>query len=208
MDSQTASSSSAHTLSAQTPAPAAAAAAEAPVTSAAPTLSAPMATDQASLMQQVAALQRQNGELNKRLQHNTEKLTQFQVAKKKEMEALMQGMQEWIKKLGLQNDNHRQEFEKGLQRLVNNGADDNGVWQVMVSASAVAAQREQEYQTLKTQFDELQKQRTGGEFASAGERVGEKRSADGDPAMESSAGDIWASFIADVSTTGYSERGF
>jgi chromosome segregation ATPase len=203
MESQSAACASAST-SAPTPAPAATSApAAAPSTAAAPAAAAPMATDQTSLMQQVAALQRQNDELNKRLHQNTERLSQFQAAKKKEMEALMQGMQEWMKKLGVQNDNHRQEFEKGLQRLVNNGADDNGVWQVMVSASAAAAQREQEYQTLKTQFDELQRQRHGGEFGDSVARVGEKRPADGEPPADASVGDIWASFIADVSSTGY-----
>ena len=163
----------------------------------APAAPAAPAADQQSLMQQVAALQRQNDELSKRL-------TNFQVAKKKEMESLMKGMQEWIQKLGLQNENHKADFERGLQRLVNNGADDNGVWQVMVSASAAAAQREQEYQTLKIQYDELQKQRGTGEFGDSMARVGEKRPADGDPPADASVADIWSSFIADVSSTGYS----
>jgi len=168
----------------------------APAASTAPAAPAP-AADQQSLMQQVAALQRQNEELSKRL-------TNFQAAKKKEMESLMKGMQEWIQKLGLQNENHKVEFERGLQRLVNNGADDNGVWQVMVSASAAAAQREQEYQALKIQYDELQKQRGTGEFGDSIARVGEKRPADGEPPADASVADIWSSFIADVSTSGYS----
>lgn len=175
---------------------------------AAPATTAPNGGDTGgSIMQQVAAQERRIADLTRQLEEKNTKLDRFQTAKRQEMEALLTGLKEWLTKLGLASDNDRAEVEKGLQRLVNNGADDNGIWRVMVTASANARQREDEYQQLKTQYEELQKRQPavpmpGSEFDSSDARVGSKRPADADPPSES-VGDIWSAFIADVSSTGY-----
>ncbi|KAJ1465043.1 hypothetical protein T484DRAFT_1757673 [Baffinella frigidus] len=89
------------------------------------------------------------------------------------MEALMSGMRQWIQNLDVKNEGHKQEFEKGLQRLVDTSSFDNGVWQVMCCASACAAKKEEDYQALKNQFEELNQQRSGGVFSNADDRVGD-----------------------------------
>jgi hypothetical protein len=63
---------------------------------------------------------------------------------------------------------------------------------------------EEQYQSLKTQFDELQTRSNGGVFMNPEHRVGDKRAAEGVPSTETGAApDIWSNFIADVSRTGY-----
>jgi uncharacterized coiled-coil protein SlyX len=157
-----------------------------------------------SILQQVASQEKRIVELNKTLNDRNQTLAKFQTEKKTEMEALMAGMKQWIGNLDVKNEGHKDEFEKGLQRLVDTSSFDNGVWQVMVSASACAAKKEEDYQALKIQFEELNQQKSGGVFNNADERVGVKRQANGEPDQDSgSAGDIWSNFIADVSTTGY-----
>jgi chromosome segregation ATPase len=156
-----------------------------------------------SIMQQVATQERQIAELKNQLQERNSRLDKFQTAKKAEMEAMMSGMRDWIKNLELKNENYSADFEKGLQRLVDNSADDNGVWQVMCEASASATKKEQQYQVLKQQYDELKQKTHGGEFGSAEARVGDKRQALDDPSSNTVPGDIWSQFIADVSVSGY-----
>jgi DNA helicase IV len=155
-------------------------------------------------MQQVATQERQITELKQQLQERNQRLDKFQTAKKAEMEAMMSGMRDWIKNLELKNENYRADFEKGLQRLVDNSADDNGVWQVMCEASASATKKEEQYQVLKQQYDELKQRSNGGEFGTSDARVGDKRQALDEPGTgASAAGDIWSQFIADVTVTGY-----
>ncbi|KAJ1463965.1 hypothetical protein T484DRAFT_1923139 [Baffinella frigidus] len=101
------------------------------------------------------------------------------------MEALMAGMKQWIGNLDVKNEGHKDEFEKGLQRLVDTSSFDNGVWQVMVSASACAAKKEEDYQALKIQIEELNQQKSGGVFNNADEHVGGKHQANGEPDQDS-----------------------
>ncbi|KAJ1468259.1 hypothetical protein T484DRAFT_1755293 [Baffinella frigidus] len=124
-------------------------------------------------MQQVASQERRIVELNKQLTDRNQTLQEFQTEKKTEMEALMSGMRQWIQNLDVKNEGHKQEFEKGLQRLVDTSSFDNGVWQVMCCASACAAKKEEDYQALKNQFEELNQQRNGGVFSNADDRVGD-----------------------------------
>jgi cell division septum initiation protein DivIVA len=160
--------------------------------------------DNKSILQQVAAQEKRIAELSKTLGDRNQSLAKFQTEKKTEMEALMSGMRQWIQNLDVKNEGHKEEFEKGLQRLVDTSSFDNGVWQVMVSASACAARKETDYQALKNQFEELNQQKSGGVFSNVDERVGGKRSADGEPQQDSGAvPDMWSSFIADVATSGY-----
>ena len=72
-----------------------------------------------------------------------------------------------------------------------------------VKVSAQAAKKEEEYQSLKVQYEELQQRSAGGSFANHEHRVGDKRPADSDPHVELNCPDIWSHFIADVAKTGY-----
>ena len=165
---------------------------------------APTPSDQTSLVQQVAAQEKRIAELTNSLGTRNQQLQKFQSEKKAEMQALMTGMKSWIENLDVKSDSHKEEFTKGLERLVDTSSFDNGVWEVMTCASASAARQEEQYQTLKTQYDELQQRSQGGVFGNMEQRVGDKRPALEDPSAASSAApDIWSSFIADVSRTGY-----
>jgi len=157
-----------------------------------------------SLVQQVAAQEKRIAELTNSLGDRNQQLQKFQSEKKAEMEALMTGMKSWISNLDVKSDTHKEEFTKGLERLVDTSSFDNGVWQVMTCASASAALKEEQYQTLKTQYDELNQRSQGGVFGGPEQRLGDKRRAVDQPSEQSSAvPDIWSSFIADVSQTGY-----
>ena len=157
-----------------------------------------------SLALQISAQERRISELTNSLGDRNKQLQKFQTEKKAEMEALMSGVKSWIANLDVKSDVHKEEFTKGLERLVDTSSFDNGVWQVMTCASASAAKQEEMYQTLKTQYDELSQQKQGGTFGSSDNRLGDKRRALEDPSMHDSAPqDIWSAFIADVNQTGY-----
>ena len=168
-------------------------------------LTAPVTgNEHTSIMQQVASQERKINELQQMLTERNQRLDKFQSAKKVKMEAMLTGMREWITNLDLKNENYRADFEKGLQRLVDNSADDNGVWQVMCEASASATKKEEQYQNLKVQYDDLKQKTQGGEYGNSDARLGDKRSALKPPCASAGATeDIWSQFIADVAVTGY-----
>jgi hypothetical protein len=82
---------------------------------------------QNSLMLQVSAQERRIAELSASLDDRNQQLQKFQSEKKEEMQALLAGMRSWLANLDIKSDNHKKEFEDGLDRLVNTSAFDNGV---------------------------------------------------------------------------------
>jgi len=157
-----------------------------------------------SLMLQVKAQEAKIAELSKLLEGKNQALDRLQTEKRAEMESLLTGLREWIGKLDVKSDNDRSEVINGLERLAKQGNDQNGIWRVMVTASAAALQQESEYQKLKSDYDALNKQHIekSPSFDNADARVGSKRPADCDSEPET-GGDIWSAFIADVHKTGY-----
>ena len=87
----------------------------------------PVGSDQQnSLMLQVSSQERRIAELSKSLDERNGQLVKFQSEKKAEMEALLSGMRSWLGNLDLKSETHRQEFDNGLERLVEKSMFDNG----------------------------------------------------------------------------------
>eukprot|EP00960_Hanusia_phi_P013558 397400-Hanusia_phi.AAC.2 len=88
----------------------------------------------------------------------------------------------------------KEKLLSGMQRLVENSAEQNGVWRIMVSASQLYETQSHELDQLRIENNEL-KERVNGTFSMEASRVGDKRKADEDlerPAAIS--GDIWSDF--------------
>ncbi len=97
----------------------------------------------------------------------------------------------------------KQQFKHGMEQLVEKSAEDNGVWQMMVAASALHQRQEHDLDKLRLENDTL-KQRIDGHYATSASRTAGalgKRKADDDPEPHSAdaaaADDMWASFATE-----------
>lgn len=106
-------------------------------------------------------------------------------------------MKKWMDAVNTKDEKVKTDFKSGLEKLVHNSAEDNGVWQMMVAASALHERQEHNLDELNKRNQELQL-RLDGMYGEANSRVvGEKdksrdqgHPADVAPAVE----DIWSSF--------------
>jgi trehalose-6-phosphate synthase len=144
-----------------------------------------------SILTQVQNLQTDREKLMKELEtarHKVEKLTEGKRAEMKT--ALDTVVAKWLDD-SVENEGVRSQFKEGMERLVKNTAEDSGVWQVVVCASAAHARRANELERLRTEHEEL-KTRMNGEFGNEASRK-RPREETKEAAAEGSS-DFWAGF--------------
>ena len=146
-------------------------------------------------------LQQRDGELND-AKSRVEKFSQR--TREGMQSALDSLMKKWMDAVETKDDNCKTEFKKGMERLVQNSAEDNGVWQMMVAASALHEKQEHNLDQLRLQNDEL-KQKIDGHYATPSSRtnnsLGKRKAEDevdrSNVEAESTA-NIWESFAQDM----------
>lgn len=100
-----------------------------------------------SLMQQVTGLREKIGKLTE--------------GKKQEMQkALDTVIEEWLK-ASVNDENVRAEFKKGMSNLVEQTAEDSGVWQVVCCASNVHRENLQRLEQVRIENENLRKNAVG-----------------------------------------------
>jgi hypothetical protein len=113
----------------------------------------------------------------------------------------------WINSVETNDVKAKTEFTTGLERLVDKAADDNGVWKMMVAASALHEQQTHNLDILQQENADL-KSRIDGHYAQSGARLQEnslgKRKAEieldhFDVAADASS-NLWSEFASDMSS--------
>lgn len=113
----------------------------------------------------------------------------------------------WINSVETNDIKAKTDFQAGMERLVDKGADDNGVWKMMVAASALHEQQTHNLDILQQENTDL-KSRIDGHYAKAGARLQEnslgKRKAEieldrFDVAADASS-NLWSEFASDMSS--------
>ena len=100
----------------------------------------------------------------------------------------------------VENESVRTQFKDGMERLVKNTAEDSGVWQVVVCASAVHSRRLNEIEKLRGENEEL-KNKMNGEFGGK-EGLG-KRAREETKEAEKDGADFWGGFEDHFKTKGF-----
>ena len=112
--------------------------------------------------------------------------TRLSESKRAEMKAALEGViKQWLQD-SVEDANVRQEFEQGMQRLVQNAQEESGVWKLVCCASNMHAKRLSEIESLREECNAL-KQRGTGEFKAEDSR---KRSHPDAPDLS----DVWGQF--------------
>jgi soluble cytochrome b562 len=118
-----------------------------------------------SILTQVQTLQTDREKLMRELENAKQKVEKLTEGKRAEMKTSLDTViAKWLED-SVENEGVRTQFKEGMQRLVQNTAEDSGVWQVVVCASAAHARRLGELEQLRQAHEEL-KTRMTGEFAS------------------------------------------
>ncbi len=100
----------------------------------------------------------------------------------------------------VENEGVRTQFKEGMERLVKNTAEDSGVWQVVVCASAAHARSANELERLRTEHEEL-KTKMNGEFGSESSRKRPREETK--EAVGEGSTDFWAGFEDSIKGKGF-----
>ena len=162
----------------------------------------PETQDLNNVLSHIKNLEQQKQELEKRLQETEERAARMSQKTKAAMQSAMDTlMKKWMDAVETKDDVVKQQFKTGLDTLINKSADENGVWQMMVAASALHERQEHNLDKLRAENNEL-RGRVDSSFATAESRVGSKRKAEADlgPGDAAPATDMWAAFASDIGT--------
>ena len=119
-----------------------------------------------SILTQVQTLQTDREKLMRELELAKQKVEKLTEGKRQEMkQSLDTVISKWLED-SVENEGVRTQFKEGMERLVRNTAEDSGVWQVVVCASAAHSRRLGELEKLRMEHEEL-KTRINGEFGGA-----------------------------------------
>ncbi len=165
--------------------------------------SLPSTQDLSSILSQVKGLEEEKTKLLQMLEAERERLKEAQAkaekmseGKRNEMkQALDTVIMNWLQD-AVKDEKVREEFKQGMNRLVENTAEDSGVWQVMCQASNAHAQRLQELERMRVENEEL-KSRGGGDFRDEASR---KRAREEPGAGPASDGNVWTEFEREISS--------
>lgn len=146
-----------------------------------------------SILTQVQHLQIDREKLMKELENARQKVEKLTEGKRMEMKnSLDTVIAKWLED-SVENEGVRTQFKEGMERLVKNTAEDSGVWQVVVCASAAHARRLNEIERLRTEHEEL-KTKMGGEFGQEGSRKRSREETKETAMGDAPNADFWAGF--------------
>jgi hypothetical protein len=160
----------------------------------------PETHDLNNVLTHIKNLEQQKQELERRLHETEERAARMSQKTKAAMQSAMDTlMKKWMDAVETKDDTVKQQFKTGLDTLINKSADENGVWQMMVAASALHERQEHNLEKLRLENNEL-RGRVDSSFATPESRTGAKRKAEAElgPGDVSSTKDMWAEFASDI----------
>ena len=160
--------------------------------------------DLSSILSQVRGLEDEKAKLiqlleteRMRLKEQQAKTEKMSEAKRNEMrQALDTVIMTWLQD-SVKDEAIREEFKQGMNRLVDNTAEDSGVWQVVCQASNVHAQRLQELERMRVENEEL-RTRGGGDFRDDASRKRGREDTGESAAGKDGGFNIWTEFEQEI----------
>ena len=117
---------------------------------------APQTPDLANVLTHIKHLEQQKQELEKKLLETEERASRMSQKTKAAMQSAMDTlMKKWMDAVETKDEAVKQQFKGGLDTLINKSADENGVWQMMVAASALPERQEHNLEKFCGENNEL-----------------------------------------------------
>lgn len=130
------------------------------------------------IMKHLQALETDNNKLRKELEEAGAKNAKLSAKTREGMQSALDTlMKKWMDAIDTKDEKVKDDFKTGLDKLVKNSAEDNGVWQMMVSASALHSRQEHDLDTLRSENESLKK-KVNGDYSDVDSRIDRKRPAE------------------------------
>lgn len=161
--------------------------------------------DLPALMKYVKQMEAQNSDLATKLKQLEERNGKLSQKTREGMQSALDTlMKKWMDAVETKDDKVKDDFKCGLQSLVEKSAEDNGVWQMMVAASALHERQNHNLDSIRAENVELRK-KVDGIYANPEDRVDRKRPADeqlsrADVEPTREGNDIWMDFAQSIGT--------
>jgi chromosome segregation ATPase len=160
-------------------------------------------SDVGNMLRHIESLESKLANKEKQLHEAQQRVEKFSARTREGMQSALDSlMKKWMDACETKDEKCKEQFKQGMEKLVHNSAEENGVWQMMVAASALHQRQEHDLDKLRMENNTL-KQRIDGHFATPESRTAGalgKRKADGEPQLDVSneaADDLWASFASE-----------
>jgi vacuolar-type H+-ATPase subunit H len=149
-----------------------------------------------------AQLEQAKAELEQKLKDADARAERLSVKTREGMQAAMDTlMKKWMDAVETKDDKVKTDFKCGLDKLINNSAEENGVWRMMLAASSLHERQEHNLEKLRLENNELKTKVDDLYGSSASRVVGEKHrqpeQADRSH-VEPPSGNIWDDFAKDL----------
>lgn len=156
-------------------------------------------SDMSNVLKHIKDLEEGNTVLKQQLKEALERNGKLSAKTREGMQSALDTlMKKWMDAVETKDEKIKDDFKSGLEKLVKNSNEDNGVWQMMVSASALHQQQEHNLEKLRGENSEL-KRRLDDTYGSSEARTGStgKRLASTELSradVEAEKFDIWEEF--------------
>lgn len=156
-----------------------------------------------SLLEHLKKVEGDNAQLQNQLKTALESNNKLSQRTREGMQSALDTlMKKWMDAVETKEEKVKDDFRCGLEELVKNAKEDNGVWQMMVSASALHERQTHNLDTLRAENLELRK-KVDGMYANPDDRLAGKRPAETELSREdvepdARGGDIWKDFAASI----------
>ena len=172
-----------------------------------PAASSEPKTEMTNILSHIKKLEESNGDLKTKLEDALQRNGKLSQKTREGMQSALDTlMKKWMDAVETKDGKVKDDFKCGLEKLVKNSAEDNGVWQMMVSASSLYERQEHDLEKLRIENVDL-KQRVDGMYGSKDARVvGDKRAADEQMSREDVAPEqqsMWDDFAKSISGSAF-----
>jgi len=132
---------------------------------------APGVTDMSNILQHIKGLETTNTDLMAKLLEAETRAKKMSAKTEAGMRSALDTlMTKWMDAVDTKDIKVKDGFRDGLEKLVKNSAEDNGVWQMMVAASSLHERQVHDLDQLRVENSDL-KTRVDGIYAEHGSRV-------------------------------------
>jgi hypothetical protein len=157
--------------------------------------------DMGNMLRHIEQLEGKLTVKEKQLLDATQRVEKFSARTREGMQSALDSlMKKWMDACETKDEKCKEQFKHGMEKLVQNSAEENGVWQMMVAASSLHERQEHDLDKLRLENNEL-KHRIDGQYATSDARtrpdVLGKRKADGEPETGEDTAGMWASFASE-----------
>ena len=157
--------------------------------------------DMGNMLRHIEQLEGKLTVKEKQLLEATQRVEKFSARTREGMQSALDSlMKKWMDACETKDEKCKEQFKHGMEKLVQNSAEENGVWQMMVAASSLHERQEHDLDKLRLENNEL-KHRIDGQYATSDARtrpdVLGKRKADGEPETGEDTAGMWASFASE-----------